>query len=1059
MAIMVEQAGAERGLLILARNGTSQIEAEAMIGRDKVEVQLRQEPVSPAAIPESILHYVVRTGQSVILDDASAQNLFSSDKYLQRRHPRSIFCLPITKQGELMGILYLENNLTPCAFTPDRQAVLELLASQAAISLENAHLYADLVQENADRKKAEEAVRSSKEELNRLNRTLQTLYQGNRAQIHATDEIELFQAVCQILVEVGGLRLAWVGRCENDIEKTVRPVARAGYGVDYLDQVKISWGEESELGRGPTGIALRTGKPYWIKDTRIDPSLAPWRTDAIARGYASCVTLPLIADGDRLGNLSLYAAEPNVFNESTIEQYTDLANNLAYGVTALRTRDERKLAEDALRESEQRLQDVVDNTTAVVFVKDLDLRYILVNREYERRHNVQRDQIRGKTDFDIHPHYFAETVRANDLRVIEAGAPIQFEETVPAAEGERHYIVVKFLLRDGTGKPYAICGIATDITDLKGATEKIREHAVKLSQANEVLKRSLNGLARDKNLHGFVDQVLVVLTEQLGSHSSTLWLIDVEQRRAYLHSVCQDGGVVAARNSDHPNASEPHEWSSDDPGWVALQMKRPFLHYDAVNDPQATHTPAQRAYFSALGVKSLLWIPLVFGEQLIGMLSVRITANRQIDDEDLDFAQALAQQVTLALELARLAEQAKQTALALERERAAQERAAELGKANEALLECLDALASVPELDEFLGQVMVAITRQLGAASSALRWRNDKQSCLTLDFVFQDERVMTPAEAKYPEGLRSIPLDERQLRMLKEPATVMHLLDKFAAIPDSHRSYLVGLGVKTLLIIPLVITRQLVGSLTFRFTEDRQFRPEEIEIARALAIQASLAIQLTRLAKSARQSAVLAERNELAGEIHDSLAQFFTGISMQLGAAKEVIKAGGASVLSYLERASDLAQFGLSEARRSAFSLQPTIIEESGLLEALQKLVERSNIPGRLRCNFHSTGAPEESLPPSVQQDLLRIAQEAISNAARHAKPTVINVNLRCDPPDLILEVTDNGSGIADSQAASREGIGFSNMRARAENIGGQLQVRSVLGRGTTIVVHLTMNN
>jgi PAS domain S-box-containing protein len=96
---------------------------------------------------------------------------------------------------------------------------------------------------------------------------------------------------------------------------------------------------------------------------------------------------------------------------------------------------ERKLAEEALRESEQRLQDVVDNTTAVVFVKDLELRYMLVNREYERRHAVQRDQIRGKTDFDIFPPDVAEAVRANDRQVIESDVPIEFEEAVPSGEG------------------------------------------------------------------------------------------------------------------------------------------------------------------------------------------------------------------------------------------------------------------------------------------------------------------------------------------------------------------------------------------------------------------------------------------------------------------------------------------------------------------------------------------------------------------------------------------------------------------------------------------------
>ena len=104
--------------------------------------------------------------------------------------------------------------------------------------------------------------------------------------------------------------------------------------------------------------------------------------------------------------------------------------------------------------------------------------------------------------------------------------------------------------------------------------------------------------------------------------------------------------------------------------------------------------------------------------------------------------------------------------------KAARERAAELAKANEALLGCLDSLASVPELDEFLGQVMGAMTRQLGAASSVLRMLNFEKDVLTLDLVFQDGRVMTPAEAKYPERLQTIPLDKRQLSLLKQPAAV-----------------------------------------------------------------------------------------------------------------------------------------------------------------------------------------------------------------------------------------------------------------------------------------------
>ena len=100
--------------------------------------------MTPAALPESLLHTVVRTRQSVILDDAMAPSPFSTDEYFRQTPARSVLCLPLVKQAQLVGALYLENNLTPRAFTAERIAVLELLASQAAISLENARLYTDL---------------------------------------------------------------------------------------------------------------------------------------------------------------------------------------------------------------------------------------------------------------------------------------------------------------------------------------------------------------------------------------------------------------------------------------------------------------------------------------------------------------------------------------------------------------------------------------------------------------------------------------------------------------------------------------------------------------------------------------------------------------------------------------------------------------------------------------------------------------------------------------------------------------------------------------------------
>ena len=145
--IAVEHAGAGRGLLILFRGGEPRIEAEATTVPGKVEVAVGEALVTPSDLPLSMLHDVIRTQQRVLLDDASAGSVYAKDEYVRRKRCKSILCLPIVKQANLVGALYLENNLTACAFTPDRVTVQQLLASQAAISLENANLYSDLRKE------------------------------------------------------------------------------------------------------------------------------------------------------------------------------------------------------------------------------------------------------------------------------------------------------------------------------------------------------------------------------------------------------------------------------------------------------------------------------------------------------------------------------------------------------------------------------------------------------------------------------------------------------------------------------------------------------------------------------------------------------------------------------------------------------------------------------------------------------------------------------------------------------------------------------------------------
>ena len=219
--------------------------------------------------------------------------------------------------------------------------------------------------------------------LDRLHRRLRTLCQCTMTFFHAESEQELLQSVCEILVAGGEVRLAWIGYCEDDAEKLVRPVAQAGSGLDYLERVETSWGER-ETGQGPAGIAARTGKACCVDDIRTDPRFSPWRVAALARGYASCIAVPLMTDGksrgavDLRGTLNLYSAECNAFDESAIEHYTGLAmsvayavtalrsrlaEDLAYGVTAVRASAERKRAEDALHQAREELAHVTRVTT------------------------------------------------------------------------------------------------------------------------------------------------------------------------------------------------------------------------------------------------------------------------------------------------------------------------------------------------------------------------------------------------------------------------------------------------------------------------------------------------------------------------------------------------------------------------------------------------------------------------------------------------------------------------------------------------------------------------
>ena len=201
------------------------------------------------------------------------------------------------------------------------------------------------------------------------NRTLQMLRQCNEIMLHAHNELELLDAICRIIVEIGGYLMVWVGYAEQDKAKSVRPLAHAGFDEGYRDSLKLSWANV-DRGLGPTGTAIRQGKPSITRNIVNDPLFEPWRRDALSRGYLSVAGLPLKAGNRVFGALTVYSPHPDAFDSMETELLTTLADNLAYAMTVLHTREANRIGVENLQKSETQYLTLFQNHHTVMLITD-----------------------------------------------------------------------------------------------------------------------------------------------------------------------------------------------------------------------------------------------------------------------------------------------------------------------------------------------------------------------------------------------------------------------------------------------------------------------------------------------------------------------------------------------------------------------------------------------------------------------------------------------------------------------------------------------------------------
>jgi PAS domain S-box-containing protein len=252
--------------------------------------------------------------------------------------------------------------------------------------------------------------------LARSNRALRMISECKEVLGRATTEAELLHGVCQVAVNVGGYRLAWIGFAEQDEGKTVRPVAQFGFEEGYLNTLGITWAD-SERGRGPMGRTIRHGRPTVTRRLDTDPAFRPWRAEAVKRGYASAVGLPLNAGGQVLGGLMLYSARPDAVDAEELTLLSGLGRDLALGLVTVRARHEHELARHAVETSEVRYRRLFEAARDGILILDAETGVIVdVNPFLTETLGYTRDEILGKRLWDLG---FLADVVANHANFLE----------------------------------------------------------------------------------------------------------------------------------------------------------------------------------------------------------------------------------------------------------------------------------------------------------------------------------------------------------------------------------------------------------------------------------------------------------------------------------------------------------------------------------------------------------------------------------------------------------------------------------------------------------------
>src|SRR5438876_5706063 len=690
----------------------------------------------------------------------------------------------------------------------------------------------------------------------------------------------------------------------------------------------------------------------------------------------------------------------------------------------LRDATERKCAEEKLRKSEEKYRDLIDISSDAIYVVDAHGICVLRNRASTEQAGVPQDELVGTPVADTYlpeeRHLFRER-----LGKLKTGGTLRFERKFVRKNGETVPVEVSVsAIRGGYFQ-----AILRDISERKKAEAL-------LTAEKRILEMIATGVALKEILNALC---LFIEGQRSGTLASVLLL---NPDGAHLDSIA---GPSLPKEWTQQMESLPIGPCAGSCGTAAYRRSQVIVSDIATNP--LWDVPEHRAAALKHGLRASWSNPVLSSKgKVLGTFCMYYREQRTPTSQDLEL-------IDLATHLVRVA---------IERDRAEEALRASEQVARgqvDALTYSLDVLATAPAPDKFLGQMLSTIGRLLGAQSVILWLLDESNDLLVLrawaegaNFAKADPEhpfIKNPSSWKEDPGLREL--------FFSGAPVACEDIDRDPDISKELREYLKSGGTKKFLRIPTLVGGQVKGFIGVRHGDRPPYRPEEIELAQALAHQAMLAIQLNEFAERSRQAAILEERNRMARDIHDTLAQGFTGVIVQLEAVEDAIACCRRKEANeHLQRAGELARRSLSEARRSVHALRPQALQGGNFWEALKVIIKNTTAGTALHTTFNLRGKMRH-LPLAWQENLLHIGQEALTNALKYAHPRNFETRLTFNAKELRLELRDDGDGF--KVKARHDGFGLAGMRERVEQMGGKLKISSARGKGTDVLVTLPFND